>query len=543
MDDARVLKDSDIDVVLEVSTTVLHTDNQPFMYCTLLEIYQILIPLLYKSNDKKSLVCRECVRDGLMELMRKVNTRNCSENGVILGASLVPKRIAQASLCYIVREQFMDVDFANTLLVSLLTSPNDLLVSEAAVAITQFILDGRLLKQSLRKTIFDSTCSRVKLWDSQTENLALMECYISAFSTGNLQTFDVPSQRVSEFFHDFKARCLEDITHRQLAVVLPYTGLMFNYYLRKNLNIVACDKDTLELIFRWSGRVYACSFSGRREVLRRSSLEAIHLSAGIIFHCYEDTSERAESLRRDKIASLCSRLVMALLNLVQDEDESIRNAACDAIASAISFPNKEITCKINSNLALLSLFDFIANKMIQNQTLLISLCQQLKELIETQVHSFSESRTALLFEQESANLFAEDVIFTEQIMQCLQEVKTQRNLHHIAFPAEDSVDEMPKELASKCSKAVSTSPAWKTNLSCGNQTLIMAVNLCLRFLLLVEDTSNDKDTEVIVDFLWKAKSRKDIHPALEEDISKTLTEIQCRNSLWQHNQQQVSSLS
>ena len=51
----------------------------------------------------------ECVRDGLMELMRKVNTRNCSENGVILGASLVPKRIAQASLCYIVREQFMDV--------------------------------------------------------------------------------------------------------------------------------------------------------------------------------------------------------------------------------------------------------------------------------------------------------------------------------------------------------------------------------------------------------------------------------------------------
>ena len=58
LDDARVLKDSDIDVVLEVSTTVLHTDNQPFMYCTLLEIYQILIPLLYKSNDKKSLVCR-----------------------------------------------------------------------------------------------------------------------------------------------------------------------------------------------------------------------------------------------------------------------------------------------------------------------------------------------------------------------------------------------------------------------------------------------------------------------------------------------------
>ena len=83
---------------------------------------------------------------------------------------------------------------------------------------------------------------------------------------------------------------------------------------------------------------------------------------------------------------------MALLNLVQDEDESIRNAACDAVASVISFPNREITCKINSNLAMLSLFAFIASRMIQNQTLLISLCQQLKELLETQVHSFSESR-------------------------------------------------------------------------------------------------------------------------------------------------------
>ena len=57
-DYARFLKESDIDVVLDVSTTVLHTENQPFVYCTLLEIYQILIPLLYKSNDKKNLICR-----------------------------------------------------------------------------------------------------------------------------------------------------------------------------------------------------------------------------------------------------------------------------------------------------------------------------------------------------------------------------------------------------------------------------------------------------------------------------------------------------
>ena len=33
-------------------------------------------------------------------------------------------------------------------------------------------------------------------------------------------------------------------------------------------------------------------------------------------------------------------------------------------------------------------------------------------------------RTALLFEQESANLFAEDIIFAEQIIQCLQVVAT-----------------------------------------------------------------------------------------------------------------------
>ena len=44
-----------------------------------------------------------------MELMRKVNTADFSGNGVILGASLVPKRIAQASLSYIVREQFVEV--------------------------------------------------------------------------------------------------------------------------------------------------------------------------------------------------------------------------------------------------------------------------------------------------------------------------------------------------------------------------------------------------------------------------------------------------
>ena len=197
-------------------------------------------------------------------------------------------------------------------MVSLLTSSNDLLVSEAAVAITQFMLDGALLKQSLRKVVFDSTCGRMKLWDSQTANLALMECCIYSFSSDNFQNFDVTSQRISEFLHDFKTLCLEDITHRQLAVVLPFAGLMFNCCFRNNSNIVVCDEGTLELVFRWSERVYACSFAGRREVLRRSSLKAIHLSAGTIFHCYEDTTKCVESLRRDKMANICSRYKLLL---------------------------------------------------------------------------------------------------------------------------------------------------------------------------------------------------------------------------------------
>ena len=82
----------------------------------------------------------------------------------------------------------------------------------------------------------------------------------------------------------------------------------------------------------------------------------------------------------------------------------------------------------------------------------------------------------------------------------------QRNLHHIAFPTDDGVDDMANELTSKCSEVVSTSLASTTNLYRGMQTLMMAVNLALRFSLFAGDISKDKDTDVIVNFLSKAKS-------------------------------------
>ena len=83
---------------------------------------------------------------------------------------------------------------------------------------------------------------------------------------------------------------------------------------------------------------------------------------------------------------------MALLNLIQDEDETIRNAACDAVATMDYFPGADLPSKIHSNWALVSIFEFISNKMMRNQSLVKSLYKQLKELLETQFHLISDSR-------------------------------------------------------------------------------------------------------------------------------------------------------
>ena len=83
---------------------------------------------------------------------------------------------------------------------------------------------------------------------------------------------------------------------------------------------------------------------------------------------------------------------MALLNFIQDEDELIRNAACDRISDITICHSKEIRCKIQPNFAMTSMFDFVQHKMACNGTLVKYLYQQLDELYDTQVQSLTESR-------------------------------------------------------------------------------------------------------------------------------------------------------
>ena len=83
---------------------------------------------------------------------------------------------------------------------------------------------------------------------------------------------------------------------------------------------------------------------------------------------------------------------MALCNFIQDEDQTIRNTACDAVANMNNYNCNNVTYKIHPNWAMTLVFEFIANKMMRNQTLVTSLYQHLKELLECQFDLVAESR-------------------------------------------------------------------------------------------------------------------------------------------------------
>ena len=187
---------------------------------------------------------------------------------------------------------------------SLLASPNELVVSETAAAISHCIEDGKTLNQELRRKIFDATCNRVKFLDNQTENLNVMECCFNAFDA---HKSGITLQKISEFLQDSRTLCFEKSSHRQLAVILPYSGLMFGYYFRMNSNLPKYSKDFLKLADAWSEKLYACSCAGEREILRRSSLKAIQISAGSLFQYYEETMVDDVLFRGDVVAVLCSR--------------------------------------------------------------------------------------------------------------------------------------------------------------------------------------------------------------------------------------------
>ena len=53
------------------------------------------------------------IRDGVMKMVDKVNRREFSGNGIVLGGTLVSKHIAQASLCCVTEEQSIDIGEAS----------------------------------------------------------------------------------------------------------------------------------------------------------------------------------------------------------------------------------------------------------------------------------------------------------------------------------------------------------------------------------------------------------------------------------------------
>ena len=199
------------------------------------------------------------------------------------------------------------LDFADNLMSGLLTSPSALLVSETAAAVTQYIEEGKTLRQELRRKVFEITCSRVKILSDQSGNLDLIECCSSVCS---VHDFDIPSHRLFELLQDTRMLGYENVSHRTLAVILPFSGLIFSYCLRKNLDLSSCCEDVFRLVETWSKKIYACSFASEREILRLGSLKAIQISASSFFQYYDSTLEDDSSFRQDIVADSCSRYVV-----------------------------------------------------------------------------------------------------------------------------------------------------------------------------------------------------------------------------------------
>ena len=199
------------------------------------------------------------------------------------------------------------LDFADTLMTCLLSSTNELLVSETAAAITHSLENGRTLTNRLRTTISDLTRRRIILSDDRQESLNFMGCLVNV--SNGAQNFEIPLQRAMEYLSDFRTLSLEEMSHGQLAVVLPFLGLIFQQCFKRQSDSHHHFNDTLELMSIWSERILAHSFAHEREILRLSSLKAIQISATSLFQYYEDTLVADQSSREDVVAVVCARYV------------------------------------------------------------------------------------------------------------------------------------------------------------------------------------------------------------------------------------------
>ena len=191
------------------------------------------------------------------------------------------------------------------MITELLSSQNELLVSETALAITQLLELGGTLREMLRLKIYHLTRDRLKVLDDGTDNINCIECCFAVLN--GVQEFEIPLQKITEFLNDFQTLLIQGATHRQLAAVLPFIGLVFRSWMEK-LTAPSKDHDEVfQIIDKWSELIFKYSSSSEREILRIGSLKALRFTAGSLTKYYVETNDFNQSSREDIVALMCAR--------------------------------------------------------------------------------------------------------------------------------------------------------------------------------------------------------------------------------------------
>eukprot|EP00795_Rhopilema_esculentum_P003434 gene3434-1806_t len=415
-DDKRVSDGVTAKMLLAVSGSLLGSGIcATLATCTLLEIFKIILPKLCESTNNDDILLRDYIKTSL-EVTLASMTDVCKTD-LEPGIYLFLRRLAQLVVCSVLHWQNVDNSFASNLLSNALSPKNHTLLLEMANELTRYLKEGHFFEMSLRHDIFRKIYEQISfLKDSEFQSKMMQCCF---YALKGIEIFNLPIESTSSLLSSYLNLNISGASQRYLASFLPFTGMVLKHL---DPTSIASGSVFVEISNLWSEMVMNFSQPDEGETLRWSSVKAVQCSIESFLKLFKSNNDADVSPRFDSVATVCARLIMAALTLIQDEDENIRNAATD-IAVAISQLNGRAAWdQLQPNLAMKLVLNYIKDNMQNNAVLFEMLFESLSGLVGPEVNPNEDTRSTLLFEQESANLFAEKAVYAKQVMGLFEEL-------------------------------------------------------------------------------------------------------------------------
>eukprot|EP00079_Xenopus_tropicalis_P031944 XP_017945715.1 PREDICTED: thyroid adenoma-associated protein homolog [Xenopus tropicalis] len=272
------------------------------------------------------------------------------------------------------------------------------------------------LARIVRDTLQAMLCSKLLSEDPSAGLMLYLESFVHIHTTCT-QLADLPPSETPDMqcIHVLLS-LLEShkVTPQLRSCALSTVGLLLKHW---------SMKDIVSLVSIWLSAIFRCA-NVSCEKLRLGAAQALQLAGTQLVRL-------ALNEREPSVTSLAVRAIACGVDLLQDEDRSVREAAAKFAASVLGHPAK---LTMQSNWALLHLFKLLSESFQDSEESLNALLLRLPPFdVDAALSSLSE-RSVNLYEEDQPNVFADSRQLTLLLLPQISSIMNSASLSSAVLP-------------------------------------------------------------------------------------------------------------